>query len=259
MWSRQAGGVSERRTGAGLPTAAGDLLLGAVCPGCHRAGLGLCPTCRSSVTGQSPRATRPDPCPAGFPMTVAAGPYDALMRRLVSAVKERQTLALTPVLGDRLALAIARLLALECGETIERVVLVPVPSKPSVVRRRGYDATGELARRAARRLRRSGLSGVRVQRWIRPGRDVEDQAGLGAADRQRNLAGALVGRVPHRSLPSDPDPARVVIVDDVVTTGASLTEAARALRAVEVEVLGAAVVAATQRRRPTRRTRSYDQ
>lgn len=250
--------MPDRRIGAGLLTAAGDLLLGAVCPGCHRPGLGLCPTCRSSVTGHPVLPTRPDPCPAGFPVTVAAGPYDVLMRRLVSALKERQSLALTPVLGDRLALAVARLLAVGSAGTVDRVVLVPVPSKPSVVRRRGYDATGELARRAARRLRRSGLSRVRVERWIRPARDVEDQAGLGAADRQRNLAGALVGRVP-RQPPSDLDPTRVVIVDDVVTTGASLTEAARALRTVEVDVLGAAVVAATQRRRATSRSRSYDQ
>lgn len=259
--------MSDRPSGAALLTAAGDLLLGAACPGCDRPGLGLCPSCRRHVSGQAPRATRPDPCPAGFPVTVAAGPYDALMRRLVSALKERQALALAPVLGDRLALAIARLLALEAvatewDSTGGRVVLVPLPSRPGVVRRRGYDATAALARRAGHRLRRSGLSGVRVQRWIRPARALEDQAGLSAAARQRNLAGALVGRpTPLLLQPFRPDPltSRVVIVDDVVTTGASLTEAARALRCDGVEVIGAAVVAATQRRRPTRRTRSYDQ
>lgn len=271
--------MSDRPPGAGacasrasaLLSAAGDLLLGAACPGCDRSGLGLCPSCRRQIADQVVRATRPDPCPAGFPLTVAAGPYDALMRRLVSALKERQTLALTPVLGDRLALAIARLLALEADATGwdgtgwdgtgRHVVLVPLPSKASVVRQRGYDATAALARRAGSRLRRSGLSGVRVERWIRPARTLEDQAGLSAAARQRNLAGALVGRAPPRLLApfhADPRTTRVVIVDDVVTTGASLTEAVRALRCEGVEVIGAAVVAATRRRRPTRRTRSYD-
>jgi predicted amidophosphoribosyltransferase len=68
---------------------------------------------------------------------------------------------------------------------------------------------------------------------------VRDQAGLGARARQQNLAGAF--RVRRRL--REP----VVLVDDLVTTGASLTEATRTLRAAGVVVLGAATVAATQR------------
>jgi predicted amidophosphoribosyltransferase len=72
-------------------------------------------------------------------------------------------------------------------------------------------------------------------------RRVADQAGLSAADRAANLSGALQARFDLRGL-------RVIVVDDVVTTGATLAEAARALRAAGAEVTAAAVIAATARR-----------
>lgn len=72
-------------------------------------------------------------------------------------------------------------------------------------------------------------------------RRVADQAGLNASDRAANLAGALQARFDLRG-------QRVIVVDDVITTGATLAEAARALRAAGAEVPAAAVIAATSRR-----------
>jgi predicted amidophosphoribosyltransferase len=71
-------------------------------------------------------------------------------------------------------------------------------------------------------------------------RRVADQAGLTAADRTANLTGALQARL-------DLHGVQVIVVDDVVTTGATLAEAARALRAAGAEVPAAAVIAATER------------
>lgn len=219
--------------------AAGDLLLGASCHGCGVPAWTLCDECRRALARLPARPARPDPCPNGFPPTWTAGPYDTLARGLVSAHKERSALGLTRVLAERLALAVLALLA-AAGVRDLPVLLVPVPSARRAVRERGFDAGLALARGAARRLPQARASPLVV-----PARRVADQSGLGAAERHANLTGAF--RLRRGSRPR----ATVVVVDDVVTSGASLTEAVRALREGGVPVLGAATVAATVRRRPT--------
>jgi predicted amidophosphoribosyltransferase len=219
--------------------AAGDLLLGASCHGCGVPWWGVCPECRSLLYARRPSWTRPDPWPAGFPPTVASSPYDPVLRRLINAHKERQALGLTGVLADRLTVSIRVLLA-EVGHGAgEPVVLVPVPSAASAVRRRGFDATLAMARSAARRLR--GRHPTAVAASLTQVRGVRDQAGLNARARQANLAGGFRLRAPVPTRPT-------VLVDDLVTTGSSLCEAARVLGRAGVAVLGAATVAATERR-----------
>ncbi|MFV2172424.1 phosphoribosyltransferase family protein [Actinomadura sp. LOL_016] len=122
----------------------------------------------------------------------------------------------------------------------EEVWVVWVPSGRRALRRRGRDATGEVVRVAVRRLRAEGVA-VRAVDALRQRRRVADQAGLTAARRAANLRGAIEVRAPVAG-------RRVVLVDDVVTTGASLSEAARALRAAGAELVGAATVAMTPRR-----------
>jgi predicted amidophosphoribosyltransferase len=222
--------------------AAGDLLLGAGCHGCGEPWWGICANCRQKVASRHPFFTTPVPCPDGFPVTVTSSPYDPILRRLISAHKERQALALTSFLAERLALSVHGLLASELYAVgTSWIVLVPIPSAARTVRQRGFDATASMARLAARRLR------VRYPMTVRSaliqGRRVADQAGLRAAARRENLAGAFRLRRPIST-------GTAVLVDDLVTTGSSLTEAARVLRAARIPVLGAATVAATVRIRP---------
>ena len=106
-----------------------------------------------------------------------------------------------------------------------------------------------IAREAARALRRQRVA-VEVAPLLTHARRVHDQSGLGHAARAENVSGALVVRRPRRRSRERSRPAvRVVVVDDVVTTGATLSEAVRALAAAGVEVAGTAVIAATERRR----------
>lgn len=206
-----------------------DLVLVRSCDGCGAPGRSPCPSCGAALVGPPLGRARPQPCPPGLPPTVAFGRYDAPLRGLLIGHKERARTRLTGPLGGALAAAV-RLLG--SGP----VLLVPVPSAPATVRARGHDHAWRLARAAARRLPEAAAA-----RLLVPVRAVADQAGLSSGERAANLRGALAAR--------GSGPARVVVVDDVMTTGATLEEAARALRAAGHEVVGAAVVAATARRR----------
>ncbi len=221
--------------------AAGDLLLGASCHGCGQAWWGICPNCRREVTSRRPFLTVPTPCPDGFPITVTSSPYDRLLRRVINAHKERQALILTRFLADQLALSIQALLVAEPDLwRSSKIILVPVPSAARTVRQRGFDATASMARVAARRL--AGRYRITVLSVLTQARLVADQAGLDARARHENLSGAFRLRKPIGP------GAAVVVVDDLVTTGSSLTEAARVLRQARIPVVGAATVAATLRR-----------
>lgn len=113
------------------------------------------------------------------------------------------------------------------GDVPLPVLLVPVPSARRTVAARGHDPTRRIALAAARVLRGQGVP-TRVLSVLRQQRAVLDQSGLGATQRLANLTGALgVAKGAERLLTG----GSVVLVDDLMTTGASLAEAARAVRA----------------------------
>ncbi|MFJ4097161.1 ComF family protein [Kitasatospora sp. NPDC089913] len=215
-----------------------DALLPAPCTGCG-ADLGhLCPDCRDLL------ATTPPAPVAALPRAYAAAPYDGPVRRLLLAHKERGALGLAGPLGDALARAVRSALGPCPGPA--PLLLVPVPSARAAVRARGHDPTLRLARAAAGALRREGLE-ARAVPLLRHTRPVADQAGLSAAERHHNLRDALTVRPPgrlRRSGRPGPTGYRPVLVDDLVTTGASLIEAARALSAAGLPPAAAATVAA---------------
>ncbi|MFE6957949.1 ComF family protein [Streptomyces sp. NPDC057696] len=111
------------------------------------------------------------------------------------------------------------------------LLLVPVPSARKAVRARGHDPARRIAYAAAAELRRAGVP-ARVLAALRQRRAVADQAGLDSRRRLANLAGALEVSQGARALLASG--GRIVLVDDVMTTGASLAEAARAIRAAAV-------------------------
>jgi predicted amidophosphoribosyltransferase len=166
-------------------------------------------------------------------------PYDGSVRRLLLAFKEEGAVGLRAPLGRALATAVVAAIG-----AVDVVRLVPVPSSSRARRERGEDVVRALADAAARDLRRIGLDAATVAA-LRHNRRVRDSAGLTSAERAANLADAFVAR-PRRVAAVGGRP--VVLVDDLVTTGATLAECAAALRRQGVDVLACATVAATQRR-----------
>ncbi|WP_182441799.1 ComF family protein [Streptacidiphilus sp. PB12-B1b] len=223
--------------------AALDLLVPAHCVGCDQPHTQLCPDCRNLLEGARPTPARPTAAPADLPEVFAATPYAGAVRQILLAHKERGALRLAHPLGTALAATVRCAVPPGAASRALPLLLVPMPSAPATVRARGHDPTLRLSRAAAAALRRAGVP-ARLLPALRQRRRVADQSGLSAADRLRNLRGAL-GVHPHRR--HHLGRGRVILVDDLVTTGATLAEGARALSAAGGDVLVAAVVAATPR------------
>ncbi|MFJ9025528.1 ComF family protein [Streptomyces sp. NPDC102259] len=224
------------------------LVLPAECGGCGSARTVLCPQCRTALSGAAPFRVRPVPEPPGLPAVHAAARYADEVRAALLAHKERGALTLARPLGAALAGAVrAGVGEVGWGEgegphPLGDLLLVPVPSTRAAVRARGHDPARRIALAAAGELRRAGVP-ARVAAVLRQRRAVADQAGLDSRQRLDNLVGALtVAPGGARVLRGGP----VVLVDDVVTTGASLAEAARAVRSVRAVRVAAAAKRAGQ-------------
>ncbi|GAA2241879.1 ComF family protein [Herbiconiux moechotypicola] len=170
--------------------------------------------------------------PLGGPPVVAALVYAGPVASLLAAAKEHGRVDALRAAAPALACAVRAL-----APDPSAVRLVAMPSAARARRRRGFGAVEELLRAGGLRPARSGLS-------LR--RDVDDQAGLSAEARRLNLEGAMVASARLRG-------HRVLLVDDVVTTGSTLVEAARAARAAGALVVGAACLAYAVKRRVSTR------
>ncbi len=217
-----------------------DLVLPAECGGCGVQGTQWCERCRRSLA-DAPIAVTPRVDP-GVPVW-ALGPYSGPRRRAVIAAKERGRRDLAVPLGAALAGAIGVLRQWgELGpEGSSRLCLVPAPTRARAARARGGDPVLRAVRAAA-----SGLEAdCRVWPVLSMRRGVRDSVGLSAAQRQDNIGGRIVL---ERAWSRMPDPGRrrneVVLVDDVVTTGATSAESVRVLRSAGARVAAVIVVAA---------------
>ncbi|MFG1703567.1 ComF family protein [Nonomuraea sp. M3C6] len=219
-----------------------DLVLPPACAGCGVKGARYCGGCLAELTA-APARRLPEPLPPGLPDCWSAATYDGVVRRAVVAYKERGAVALAGMLAEALAFTAVTAISAGAFQADGPFAVVPVPSARRSLRARGHDPVGRLAVLVARILRAFGM---RAEVWtaLEQARRVVDQAGLSSAERSANLAGSLQVAGAAKSPPA----ACALLLDDIVTTGATLVEAARALSSAGVRAPLAVTVAATRRR-----------
>ncbi len=212
---------------------AAAVLLPVVCAGCGRPDAAVCPPCRVALHPVLAEVR------AGPLRVHVALPYSGVPAAVLGAVKEQGRTdalrALAPAMRAVLAAAHHAVLSLPAREPL---LVVTMPSAVDVTRRRGFRPVDALVRAAGHRVPRTPV--------LRFARAVADQAGLTADDRRSNLEGAMRASEPF-------DGRRVLLVDDVLTTGSTVLEGYRAVLAAGGDVVGAACLAHTGKRKATGR------
>jgi ComF family protein len=198
-----------------------DIVLPQACLGCGRAGGLLCTACRAVLHRLDGPLCARCGAPTAWPVARcrecagrriafadarAAVAYDRAVRQLVRGWKERGLRGL----GALAAELVAETVPAPCSDAIAWV-----PPDRDRLLRRGHSTAEQLARLLARRWQ------LEPAPLVERTRHVARQRGLERTGRRRNVAGAFRAR---------PSPARVCLVDDVYTTGATVSAAATALR-----------------------------
>ena len=205
-----------------------DLVLPLACGGCGAPSTRWCPACAQAlaVHPDQPHLITPRVDP-GVPV-LSLGRYAGARREAIVAVKEHGRADLIGPLAVALRAGLERLLTWGVIET--PLTVVPAPTGRSSARRRGGDPVTRMARAAATDLR-----DVHVTQALRLRAMVRDSVGLSGADRQRNIAG--------RVKIIRPVAGEVLVVDDIVTTGATASESVRVLHISGADVAGVLAIA----------------
>jgi predicted amidophosphoribosyltransferase len=206
-----------------------DLILPLECGGCGAPSTPWCDACAHDlrVRQGQPHLITPRVHP-GVPV-FSLGRYAGPRRSAIVAIKEHGRADLIRPLGAVLSAGLAQLLA--WGVLGAPITVVPAPTRGLAARRRGGDPVTRMALAAA-----AGDPNASVVQALRMKALVRDSVGLSSAARQRNVAGRVRLRVPREGFAGD-----VLVVDDIVTTGATAAESVRVLQTSGIPV--AAVLA----------------
>ncbi len=178
-----------------------------------------------------------------YAKAAAYGSYDGGLRELIHLLKYEQVRPAADALGRVLAQTIAALEPLFGGD---QILVVPVPLHARKRRQRGFNQT-ELIARAALKLKPAGKRLELDARVLERRRETQSQTGLTRHQRRENMRGAFAVVKPERVVGQE-----VLLVDDVFTTGTTVSECARILRRAGAAKVWVATVARTLKGEPAR-------
>ena len=208
-----------------------DLVLPLECGGCGAASTRWCDACARelAVRPDEPHLISPRVDP-GVPV-FSLGRYAGARREAIVAVKEHGRADLVAPLAAALRAGLIQLLT--WGVVDIPLTIVPAPTRRWAAMRRGGDPVTRVAVAATARH-----GGVNVVQALRTRALVADSVGLSSADRQRNIAGRV--KVVR---PINKTAGEVLVVDDIVTTGATARESVRVLQTAGATVVAVLAVA----------------
>jgi len=202
-----------------------ELIFPSRCISCGVIGISLCSQCRRGWNLHRYFTTIRDESESEL-RVVSSVAYSPIAQKILLAAKESHIKRADQLLADAIEHSIKFVLREEFVE-----YLIPIPSRASATRTRGRQFVEAITERPSHNL------SIPIAPIITHGRKVRDQSGLSHDQRRNNLQGAFV--VTHKLGVR----GKALLIDDLVTTGATLNEAARALRYAGIEVIGAVTAA----------------
>ena len=172
--------------------------------------------------------------------------YDEFSARFILAAKEEGSRPARLVIGKAIAAAAVLLLDTSRQMRTRRLQLAWIPTSKRARRDRGGDFLAPIAKQVAGIIKDELNVEVGLSQLLFVRRAMQDQSGLSALDRARNLDSAFGVQSGRRAI------GHVLLIDDVVTTGSTLREAVRALHERNLTVIGAATACASRLREPIR-------
>ena len=202
-----------------------ELLFPERCVSCGALGLSICSECRrkwnlhryNTVVGKTE---------GDLIQVTSSVIYTSIAQKILLSAKESHIKRADELVSDAIRHATLNILG-----NVWIDLLVPIPSRPKVVRERGRQFIYEITEPISMEFN------IPIAPFLRHTRSVRDQSGLHHDERWNNLKGAFV--VDAKQISGQ----KALLVDDLVTTGATLYEAARALRYAGIEVIGAVTAA----------------
>lgn len=206
-----------------------NLLLPSSCVLCGSSGSNICVACSFALGLKSRSVSRIGI--SGY----ACCEYIDSMAKIIHEFKESKQTSLVKLMASEMLSSIS-------NYELQNTVLIPVPSKKESFAQRGFEPANLIANYLARLIAKEHKIIVPVHKVLSYRIQVADQATLSGKDRRTNLLGSMVA---SNFIRHDSGARKAILIDDIVTTGASLTEAKRCLEEVGVEVIGFLVFAET--------------
>jgi predicted amidophosphoribosyltransferase len=204
-----------------------EIIFPSRCIGCSTLGISICSECRQQWHPHFYQ--REILCSSEEFPVFSSIQYSPIASRVLLSAKESQLRAADQLLIAGMVHAL-NLFVNRYGSA----TLVPIPSRKSATRKRGRNFLQEITLEVAKK------TGLPYQSLLSHNRKVRDQSNLNLLDRSRNISGSFsVSRDISANISLGNIGPKIIVIDDLITTGATLGEAFRALRTAGFSVLGA--------------------